>query len=58
VKRTTEEINIWHPFSRPLHGLHFFAVVPVMNRWAIVGRPLRGLGSIFLFAAANSSFGS
>jgi hypothetical protein len=32
-------IFITNHFSRPLHGL-----IPPMNQWAIVSRPLHGLG--------------
>ena len=51
VKRTAEpgrvlHINVRKLFgvSRPFHGLgRVCAVSPAMNRWAIFGRPLRGL---------------
>jgi hypothetical protein len=41
VKRAAEGTR----FSRPFHGLGFIShLIPPMNRWAIVNRPLRGLG--------------
>jgi hypothetical protein len=49
VKRTTEKsCYAVRPFSRPLHGLRFhFALIPAVNCWAIVIRPLRGLVNAF-----------
>ena len=42
-------------FSRPLHGLDFIvSLIPPMNRWAIVSRPLgrTGKGSALPHCAA------
>ena len=46
-------------FSRPFHGLRFrFAPLPAINRWAIIGRPLTGLGLEYFCARPTRTVGS
>lgn len=58
VKRTTEKsCYAVRPFSRPLHGLRFnFALIPAVNCWAIVIRPLRGLADLLFVQGLSAPF--
>jgi len=49
--RSLPRAVLYQSLCRPLRGLEnpFNDSFPAINRWAIVGRPLRGLYSVFAY---------
>jgi hypothetical protein len=56
--KKSQRVELRTLLNRPLHGLdlHVTYLIPPMNRWATVSRPLRGLAGLLLVPKMPSAF--